>query len=176
MSRRRPAGFTLLELAISLAVATLLFLLAAQLLRAAHLVFLDAGREAIDPEPRLAAAMLRRDVRESIGAAPAAAPDDPLVLYLPGGGSVRYERDGPQLLRIRLDAGGGEVSRRVALAPLAAWSWREPQPGLLEVTLVTVDHPMTRSLQVAHPERLAAAPQPVVTRVLASRRLGRRGW
>lgn len=174
----RTGGFTLLELVISLAVASLLFLLAAQLLRSAQLVFLDAAREAIDPEPRLAAAALRRDIQEALGfAGGSPAPSaGPLVLYLPGPSSVRYEQIGPQLVRVRLDALGNELSRRTVLAPLASWSWSEPEPGMVFVSLGTVAQVTTRSLLGTGPERLAAAARPVVTELLVARRLGRAGW
>jgi len=176
--RHRAGGFTLLELVISLLVAGLLFLLAAQLLRSVQLVFLDAAREAIDPEPRLAVAMLRRDVREAlgiVGASPVPA-DGPLVLMLPGPSSVRYELDGSALLRIRLDAAGEEVNRRTVLAPIVGWRWSEPEPGMVFVTLQTVAHTTTRSLLAAGPERLAADARLVTTEMLAARRLGRNGW
>src|SRR5204863_7591105 len=160
---------------ISLAVGALLMLLAAGLLRSAQLVFLDAAREALDPEPRLAAAVLRRDVREAFGVT-AGSPipsSAPLVLSLPGPSSARYAQVGPQLVRVRLDALGDEVSRRTVLSPLAAWHWSEPEPGLIFVTLETVAHVTTRSLLAAGPERLTAATRPVVTEILAARRLGR---
>jgi hypothetical protein len=163
---------------ISLAVAGLLFLLAAQFLRASQLVFLDAAREAIDPEPRLAAAMLRRDVREALGVGGGSPvpSDGPLVLLLPGPSSVRYEQNGPQLVRVRLDATGAEVNRRTVLAPLSAWHWSEPEPGLVFVSLETVVHKTTRSLLAGGPERLAADVRPLTTEMLAARRLGRHGW
>jgi len=168
----------LLELVISLLVAGLLFLLAAQLLRSVQLVFLDAAHEAIDPEPRLAVAMIRRDVREALGidGGSTVPTDEPLVLLLPGPSSVRYEQDGPALLRIRFDVAGEEVSRRTVLMPLAGWRWSEPEPGMVFVTLETVAHSTTRSLLAAGPERLAGDTRLVTTEMLAARRLGRNGW
>ena len=178
--RRAPGadGFTLLELVISLAVASLLFLLAAQLLRSAQLVFLDAAREALDPEPRLAVAALRRDVQAALavaGGSPVPS-GGPLVLAQPGPSTVRYEQIGPALVRIRLDALGTEVNRRTVLAPLAAWKWSEPEPGLVFVSLGSVAHATTRSLLASGPERLTAAARPVTTELLVARRLGRPGW
>jgi prepilin-type N-terminal cleavage/methylation domain-containing protein len=175
---RRTRGFTLLELVISLLVAGLLFLLAAQLLRSVAAGLPRRRARGYRPEPRLAVAMLRRDVREALGVgggSPVPA-DGPLVLLLPGPSSVRYEQDGSALLRIRLDAAGEQVSRRAVLAPLAGWRWSEPEPGMVFVTLQTVAHSTTRSLLAAGPERLAADARLVTTEMLAARRLGRNGW
>jgi prepilin-type N-terminal cleavage/methylation domain-containing protein len=175
-ARRR--GFTLLEVVLSLAVASLLLVLAAQLLRSAHLVFLDSAREALDPEPRLAAAWIRRDVREALGVAAGAEVDSEpsLLLSMPDSSVVRYERNGPRFVRVRLDAAGNEVNRRALLAPLLAWSWSEPQPGLVAVSLATAEHVPGRSLESSAPERLLGRERRIETDLLVARRLGRAGW
>lgn len=176
---RRTArdGFALLELVIGMAIASLLLLLAAQLLHEVSLAFLDTTRESWEPQPRLAAVFLRRDVRAASGvvAGPPFYTTAPLVLGEAVASLVRYEVEGKTLWRVVSDAGGMEIGRRAVLEPIESWRWRQPAAGLVEIEYVVAEN-NTRSLLAGGRERLQASTRPRTTHLLVAQRLGRSGW
>ncbi len=171
-------GFTLLELVFALAVGILLMLLATQLLRATQLVFLDATRDALDPQPRLGAALLRHDVRAAlvVSGGSLLPSTGALDLLEPGASWIRYEREGEALVRIRLAPDGSELGRLVVVRPVGDWWWRETAPGLFEIALGTTENAMDRSLLASGPERLEASGRPIEVHFFVTPRVGRPGF
>lgn len=180
MSAPRPAaraGFALLELVIAMAVASVLLLLAAQLLHQVSLAFLDTTRESWEPQPRLAAVFLRRDVRAAWAVAGGQPFYSASALQLRGAGAseVRYEVQGRSLWRVESDAAGLEYGRRIVLQPVESWRWRQPGAGLVEIEIVVAENSV-RSLLAGGLERLQASSRPRTTHLLVAQRLGRSGW
>jgi len=176
--RGRDQGFTLLELVFALAVGVLLMLLAAQLLRTTQLVFLDATRDALDPQPRLGAALLRHDVRAAlvVSGGSLLPSTGALDLLQPGSNWIRYEREDAALVRLRLASDGTELGRLVVMRPVGGWWWRETVPGLLEISLSATENAMDRSLLASGPERLAASGRPIEVHFFVTPRVGRPGF
>ncbi|MEO8503010.1 MAG: hypothetical protein ABI609_03850 [Acidobacteriota bacterium] len=162
---------------IGILVAALLLTLAAQLLREVHLIFVDTTRETWEPEPRLAAVFLRRDVHAALGFASGAFgySSDPLVLYAQDSAQVKYLFADRRIYRVLTDVFGSEISRQVVLQPAESWRWRALSSGLLEIEYVVAEN-TSRSLLAANPERLQASLRPRTTHLLIGQRLGRSGW
>jgi hypothetical protein len=165
---RRQAGFTLLEAMISLLLVMIALTLAVSLLDDARRM-LDAGRrDATDPMPRYARVTLRRDLSEARAASSSLLPElwtsEPLALATAEPGHLRYDVEGDRLVRTRYDLEGAPVSRRVVLAGLDGWRWRNAGGGLLDIELRYRRSPL--SLLGANPRDAArrAAPRPVVDR------------
>lgn len=110
-SRRPAAGFTLVEVLISLVLLMLALALAAQLLVEAQQMFVDSAAESTDAPAPLAVARLRGDVVTS--SAYAIVPSFGgagvrLVLIGHPAGEVSYEQEGTTLVRRVRDAAGHE--------------------------------------------------------------------
>jgi type II secretory pathway pseudopilin PulG len=173
---RRGAGFTLVELAISLLVAGLVLGLAAQLLGEAQLAFVTVAREQRAPAAHLAAHWLRRDLRAARSLAPGAswvASDGPLWL-LRGEGWVCYELRGGALVRTAYDLGNLPGAARPILDGVASWSWRRPAAGLVEVTILHRE-PLARLLRVRADLARPASETRALRLLVAQRGMGT-GW
>lgn len=126
--RRRPrsglrsaAGFSLLELLVSMALVLAALALGAQLLLEAQRTFALSGRAAREPLAGYAQAQLTADARNASGVA--AGPGGELLLTGNPIGTLRWERRGDELLRTLLDPTGKVVSRRPVLRRVTGWSW-----------------------------------------------------
>jgi prepilin-type N-terminal cleavage/methylation domain-containing protein len=141
MRRRRghaAAGFTLLEMLVTLAVLGVGLALVSRLLVESQLGLARAQAELGNPLPRYALARLRVDVEQALDV-PAILPgwrSSPLTLIVPGGGRVAWQRSGEELERVVLDAAGRPRIRHVVLREVADWRWRSTAPGLIDVELV----------------------------------------
>ena len=139
--RRREHGFTLLEAVVSLALGALFMLLAAQLLRDTQIATLATRRQALDPTPQHVAERLRRDLQRATGTLTlrgrSALPwsRGPLVLVLPSGGSVRYEKSADRVTRQLIDSAGVSSGARAVLQGVVSWRWIEIGPRLVEVEI-----------------------------------------
>lgn len=138
---RRERGFTLLEAVVVLAVTAVALMLAAGMLREAHVLSAAAGRQLDDPLAELAAARLRADVQGSDRVVGAGLPaplwnETPLELegYWPDT-ALRYRRRGQALERLVVDDSGEVLGRSVWIHRLEAWRWRLLAPRLLEVEI-----------------------------------------
>lgn len=147
MRRRsvRSAGFSILELVITLLIAGAALAIAAELLLVAQRRSVIEERRALNGELPLALDQLRADVTAAVDALP---DGTGMALLLPSGLRVTYRQSGAELLRETL-LPDGETSRRTALRGVRAFAWAphilpgtglplaEPKPAV-EI-LVTVE-------------------------------------
>ncbi|HYG64898.1 MAG TPA: prepilin-type N-terminal cleavage/methylation domain-containing protein, partial [Thermoanaerobaculia bacterium] len=128
----RAAGFTLVELLVSLLLLLLALGLAAQVLVESSQMLADAAAEQVESPPSLAVARLRADV---LGSASFSALEDNLLLQGHPAGSVLYELAGDELRRIVLDTTGEPLGESVLLRGVIGWRCSEVGPRLLAVTI-----------------------------------------
>ncbi len=141
MRRRSRSGFTVIEAVVSLALAALFMLLAAQLLRDTQLATLATRRQALDPAPQQIAERLRRDIRRATGTLLPRSRSGllwsrgPLILMLPSGGSVRFEKSADQVTRRLIDSSGISSGERPLMGGVVSWRWTEIGSGLVEIEI-----------------------------------------
>jgi len=165
--RRREAGFTLIELVISLLLLALVVDIAAELLGETQQMLVDAGRQALDPAAALVATRLRADVLGATGAVAAQKPDlSCAFLELAGKpeGLVFYRLSAGTLVRTVVAAGGVPLGSSVLLR--GATSFRCATSSLGGPTVVLLDYRYRRSRTRRSPLMLVpglwAPPQEVV--------------
>lgn len=115
------AGFTLLELLVSMVLMVLALTLAAQLLLESQRTFALSGRAALEPMASYAYARLTSDVQSASGAQ--SATDGALLLTGHPEGTLRWERRGEELWRTAFADDGRIRSRRVMLQRVETWIW-----------------------------------------------------
>ena len=132
----RQAGFTLVELLISLLVMSVALALAAQVMMEAAQMLTDAAAEQADAPMPLVAARLRGDVRAAAGFEVLPGLEGP-ALFLEGhpAGLVVYQKVGDELLRTVLDETGEVLGETPALRGVTSWSCAPIAPGLVAVNL-----------------------------------------
>jgi prepilin-type N-terminal cleavage/methylation domain-containing protein len=130
---KAQAGFTLVELLVSLVITMLALALAAQVLMESSQMLVDAAAEQADAPMPLVVARLRGDVR---AAASFQVVGSTLLLEGHPAGAVVYERVGEELRRTVLDGSGGVLGSAPALRGVTGWSCFPAGPGLLGVNLV----------------------------------------
>ncbi len=173
---RRQAGFSLLELAVSLVVIALVLALATQLLGETQLAFVTVARENRAPSQHLAAEWLRRDLRASraLGEGASWVPSSAALWLLRGEGWVSYELRGRDLVRTAYDLTNLRGPSRPILGDVVGWSWRQPSTGLVEVSVVT-EEPLARLLRVQADLRRSATETRTLRLFIAQRGV-RMGW
>jgi len=133
------AGFTLIEVVVTLGVLAVGMALASRLLIESQLGLVRTSAELGNPMPRYALARLRSDLEQAT-ATPNVLPvwwSSPLLLTDAHGGRVAWLRtDEEDLERVVVDPSGEAVARHVVLRDVAEWRWREAAPRLLDVDLV----------------------------------------
>jgi len=134
---KAQAGFTLVELLVSLVITMLALALAAQVLMESSQMLVDAAAEQADAPMPLVVARLRGDVRAAASFQIIAGLNGEPALLLEGhpAGAVVYERVGEQLRRTVLDGSGDVLGSATALRGVTGWSCLPAGPGLLAVTL-----------------------------------------
>lgn len=177
--RRAERGFSLLELLFTFVILGTVMLLASGLLLESQVRLSHSARRALEPAAGLALKQIRADVRAS---ARVQARDHgwnwaPLVLAGHPAGTVRYQKQGSDLVR---DLSGGlAAGERMVLRGVDVWRWRlvrgVPLP-LVEIDLGYREIPRLSPAAGARRE----APLPVRRRHLISvsprQAEGRRGW
>ncbi len=175
-ARRRPAGFTLIELAVSLVIVGLVLALAAQLLGETQLAFVTVARENRGPAPQIAARWLRQDLRAARALAEDASwlPSSRPLWLLRAEGWVSYElRDGA-LVRTAYDLANLPGPPRPLVGGVESWTWRRPAAGLVEVVIVHQE-PLARLLRLPADLHRPASQSRALRLVIAQR--GRElGW
>jgi len=145
-SRRREAGFTLVEMVVSLLLLALVVDIAAQLLGETQQMLVDSGRQALDPAAALVATRLRADVLSASGAVAAQKPDlSCAFLELAGNpqGLIFYQLNGGSLVRTLVGAGGVSLGTSVLLR--RATSFHCATSSLGGPTVVLLDYRYRRS-------------------------------
>ena len=143
---RRQAGFTLVELVVSMVLLALAMALSAQLLQETQQMLVDAGREALDPAAALVATRLRADI---LGASVAVAVQNPdlscaylELLGLPPG-PIFYQLRRGALVRRVFAADGTPLGASVLLP--SATSFSCTTVSSMGPTVVLVDYQYRRS-------------------------------
>ncbi len=122
MSRPGQAGFTVLELMVSLLIVSLAVAIAAHLMAEAQRRSVIEQRRALETAVPIALKQLRADVSAALDGGGSALRGEPLELVLPSGLIVSYEQSGDQLVRRTSDP----VGQRVLLDGVTSFSWRWP--------------------------------------------------
>jgi len=132
----RQAGFTLVELLISLLVMSLALALAAQVMMEGAQMLTEAAAEQADAPMPLVAARLRGDIRAAAGFEVIEGLEGPALL-LEGhpAGLVVYQKVGDELRRTVLDEAGKVRGEAPALQGVTSWSCSPITPGLVAVSL-----------------------------------------
>jgi prepilin-type N-terminal cleavage/methylation domain-containing protein len=133
------AGFTLVEVLVTLGVLAVGLALASRLLIESQLGLVRTSAELGNPMPRYALERLRSDL-EQADAVPVLLPgvwgSSPMVLIFPGGGRVAWARsEVGDIERVILDPAGRPEVRHVALRDVAEWRWRLAAPRLVDLEL-----------------------------------------
>jgi prepilin-type N-terminal cleavage/methylation domain-containing protein len=135
-SRSGQAGFTLIELSISLALLLLALGIAAQLLMETSQLFAETSGESLDTPVPLVLARIRGDVQGAAGAFPVFDDEGSLVRIVIQGleSQILYTRAGPNLYRTVEPAGGGPRQISLLWRGVTGWSCRHDFPkGLIEL-------------------------------------------
>jgi len=137
-SRSGQAGFTLIELSISLALLLLALAIAAQLLMETAQLFADASGESLDAPVPLVLARIRSDVQGSVGAYPVVDEDGSLARVVIQGidRQIVYGKAGGDLYRT-VELGDGSLKQTTLLwQGITGWSCRQIDPkGLIELAV-----------------------------------------
>ncbi len=142
----RQAGFTLIELRVSLVLLLLGLALAAQILMESAQLFAESAGEQIDAPIPLAIARLRGDVLAS-SSFQVATGEDGLQLVLAGhpAGTVLYEKAGEELRRSVLDAAGEPGKATIVLRGVSEWICFPASPRLVVLGVSYRRHAVPRS-------------------------------
>jgi prepilin-type N-terminal cleavage/methylation domain-containing protein len=143
---KRQAGFTLVELMVSLVLLLLGLALAAQILMESAQLFAEAAGEQTDAPIPLAIARLRGDVLAS-SSFQVATGEEGLLLVLEGhpAGTVFYERVGEELRRGVLDAAGDPGETTAVLRGVSQWVCLPASPRLVVLGVRYRRHAVPRS-------------------------------
>lgn len=137
-SRQLARGYTVAELVVTLALTTLIMLVALQLIVEA-VGLARRGDRRLDPI-RIVTVMssLRKDVHGAVavgGLVDIGWQNGPLDLAGWDGSRVRYALEGDRVIRESRDSLGRAAGRRVVAAGVAAWWWRPLNFRTVEVRL-----------------------------------------
>lgn len=138
--RRRAAGFSLLEVLVTLLLVGLILLLAVQLLGEVHINSIQVQRTLPDPVPQFAIQLLRSDIQRS-SSTETAPGNGPLGLGLPDGSRIYWDETLGRLVRTVIAADGTVQGEREIMRGLTLWSWHNSYAsGLVEVQILYHRH------------------------------------
>ncbi len=135
-SKGREAGFTLVEMSISLALLLVTLLIAAQILNETSQLFAEASGEALDAPVPLVIARIRADVVGSSGAIPISGEDGSLsMLAIQGTGrQIVYQKAGSSLFRRVVPLNGDPPEKpRLVWRGVTDWACRIDESNLVEI-------------------------------------------
>lgn len=146
-SRRDEAGFTLIEICISIALLLVALLLAAQILMETTQLFAETSGEALDAPVPLVIARIRADILGSTGVFPIPDEDGALGLVTVQGlgRQIVYQRVGEALFRTVVPLNGDPPEKPVLLwRGVTGWDCRILGSSLVELEVTyrrrTVPH------------------------------------
>lgn len=149
-SRRRQAGFTVIEMTVTLVLLLVGLLMAADLLMESSRLFVETSGEETDTPVPLALARLRADVQGATAVLPQVSPVGKklLSIHLPGGsGEIVYQKVGDSLYRSVSSSSGAPPQAPVLIwRRVTDWSCAEGfkgSPALLSVTYLRRSTPHT---------------------------------
>ncbi len=131
------AGFTLIELSISLVLLLLALALSAQLLMETSQLLAETSGESLDTPVPLVIARIRGDVQGAVGAFPVFEEDAlARVVIQRLDEQILYEKAGSVLYRTVIPAGGGAPQTGFLWRGVTDWSCQRIEPkGLIELTV-----------------------------------------
>jgi prepilin-type N-terminal cleavage/methylation domain-containing protein len=144
----RTAGFSLVEVMVTLGILAVGMALASRLLIESQLGLVRTAAELGNPMPRYALALLRSDLEQATELEETLAIWRPTTMVLYFGAADRVvwgvtaEGD---LERSIVDAAGRIEVRHVALRDVAAWRWRPTTPRLIDVELTYLARDTSRT-------------------------------
>ena len=143
--RRDPgaAGYTLLELMVTMSLVGIVLLAAGQIIGGAGRLLLANDQQMADPQLSSLSTSLRRDIHRSSGVVHVVPSWDegPLDLASWDGGRIRYVLEGEALVRETVAAGSSSVGRRVVVNGVSSWWWRMVTPQFIEVRVTVLPRP-----------------------------------
>jgi prepilin-type N-terminal cleavage/methylation domain-containing protein len=145
---RGEAGFTLVEMTISLSLLLVALLLAAQVLEETSQLFAETSGEALDAPVSLVIARIRADVLGSLGVVPIPDEDGNLVgVSIQGfGHQILYRKLGDALFRTVVPQNGDPPGKPVLLwRGVKAWSCQIQGPRLVELEVTYQRRTVSRS-------------------------------
>lgn len=141
--RDAQAGFTLVELMISLLLTLLALGLAAQVLMESAQVLTDTAAEQIDAPVPLALARIRGDVQSSRSYSVLSG--SRLMLFGHPAGTLVYEQSGGELTRTVLDPLGSPLGSATVMRRVTDWSCLAVTSRLVSITFRYQRHAPRRS-------------------------------
>lgn len=135
-SRSGQAGFSLIEMAVSLALLLLALAIAAQLLMETSQLFAETSGESLDTPVPLVIARIRGDVQGAVGAYPIVDPDGVLVQVVIQGfdEQISYRKSGPALYRTVEPFDGGAKHTALLWQGVTGWGCQQIGPkGLIQL-------------------------------------------
>jgi hypothetical protein len=140
---RGSRGYTVIELIVTLGLATVVVLAAGQLIAAAGRLYGSTGSQIVGPKLTSVATSLRRDFHRSAAVAEEAPSWDERQLELAAwdGSRIRYSLQGEALVREVTGPAGNPAGRRIVANGVSAWWWRKPSPHSVEVRVTILPRP-----------------------------------
>ncbi|HEX7185781.1 MAG TPA: type II secretion system protein [Thermoanaerobaculia bacterium] len=144
--RRTEAGFTLVEVLISLLIILVAFTFAAQVLQETSQMLADTAAEQRDAAMPQVVARIRTDIQSSWTFQVLPGTTSPrLRLMGHPAGVVEYDKVGSSLRRTLLDGAGEVRGRGIAMRGVEEWSCAPVTPDLVAVTIRYRRHALRRS-------------------------------
>jgi len=173
-TRAREAGFSLVELLVSMLVLLLVLMVTNGLLVESLRIFSNSGRELREPGTELALRLLREDLHASAPIYNLDHPLDPTYFALDCRRPERtesWEMDGNRLVRRTYDADGLLLGTRPMLDGMVTFEWWTPIPGLVQVRLVRRRPAGASALRVATAVWKSAGDELEAAQIVAASRL-----
>lgn len=148
-SRRRQAGFTIIEMMIALVLLLVGLMIAADLLMESSRMFVETSGEALDTPAPLADARIRADIQGATSVTPQLSPIDGKLdsIHVRGGGEeIVYQKTGDAIYRVVYPASGPPQDPVILWRGVTAWSCEagsQDAPALLSVTYARRSTPHT---------------------------------
>lgn len=174
----RDSGTTLIELIISLALISVVFLIAGPLIVQSARVFNSAGKNLVDPDSVLLEGWMRHDVHSAISTFQLPQPEGTtdLVLVMRDGGFVTYGEEESAIVRKTFSKQRDLKSRHLVLPQLISWSWSTVQ-GCIMVKVIIPSHiDPGRAGLYRDPKRLRQLKGKAVNFCFSLRARGGRRW